>query len=143
MQKPIILDNYSTIEDYIVIENSNYILTNEKNGKTMGVGGFDENKELVALYVNNNELFFLHKDTSFKLDVENVECSNFYIDKKLTCFEITLFDLVIIKIIRAPIVDAKMLLIGENIEEFDILLYLKNNCLETKNLRNEFIQKYQ
>lgn len=143
MKGYIILDNYSTIDNYIVIENLNYILTNENVEKTVGVGGFTENRELVALYVDDKDLFFLHEYKKIKLDVKNMECSNFYIDKNMTCFEIALSDEVIIKIVREPVVNANMLLVGEDAEEFDILLYFKNNFLENEHLRNEFIQKYK
>ncbi|EJS69447.1 hypothetical protein ICW_02386 [Bacillus wiedmannii] len=64
----IIMNNYSKVGTYIMLESSGYSIV-EKNKVELvrqGVGGFSEDGQVVGIYIKNNKLYFSIMDFHLK-----------------------------------------------------------------------------
>lgn len=136
----IILDNYSTIGTYIILESSGYSIVEEDEElfNFQGVGGFTEDGELVGIYVKDNKLFFYYNGKSFEASAENLICTNQYISRTERCFRVTIGEQKICEIVYKPYIDPGMIYYDADPEEFDVLLYL-SNLLKTKDSIKRFM----
>ena len=136
----IIMDNYSTIETYIILEPSGYSIVEEDKVQlvSQGVGGFSEDEELVGIYVEDDKLFFYYNGKSFEASIDNLICTNKYVTRSDRCFSVTIGGQNICTIVYEPFIDPGMIFYDADPEEFDFLLYL-SGLLENKDSMKRFM----
>lgn len=83
--------------------------------------------------------FFLIDKEEHKICQRNFECSNIYIDKKTRQFKLINQNNLICEIIYEPYLDPGILIYDSDPEEFDSLLFLSNNILQSKETLANFI----
>ncbi|HDR7658193.1 TPA: hypothetical protein QCX68_003682 [Bacillus wiedmannii] len=122
----IIMNNYSKVGTYIMLETSGYSIV-EKNKVELvrqGVGGFSEDGQVVGIYIKNNKLYFFYNGRSFETSLGNFICVNRYISKFERCFSVTIAGRNICHIVYEPFIDPGVIYYDADPEEFDVLLYL-------------------
>ncbi|GKU77597.1 hypothetical protein [Paenibacillus sp. L3-i20] len=144
MNNEVILRSYSEYKKQIIWNGSDTRIVDVVVDirPEQGIAGFTENKNMVGVFVRNNETFFLLDDKEYRIDQEKFICSNSYISNKTRQFKLANKNVVICDIIYEPYIDPGMLIYDADPEEFDILLYLSENILKSKEtLENYLVAK--
>ncbi|MDQ0885084.1 hypothetical protein QFZ81_000172 [Paenibacillus sp. V4I9] len=125
------LNNYSTTGTYIIMDSTGYSIVEKDKVEQarQGVGGFSEDGQLLGIYVEANEGFFLYNDNNYKINPDNIICSNIKIDNGERCFRIEINNQVVCDITYKPFISPLLLAFEEDEEEFDFLLYLSSLLL--------------
>ena len=137
----IVLDNYSKVDTYIIIDSKGYSVADKRANRMEehGEGGFTKDKQLVGIYVEANKLFFQYNDKKYETSPEQIVFSNTILDKKNRHFQVKISNQVICDIIYEPFVDPLWMVLDGDEDEFDFLLYL-SNMLKNKNDILNFIK---
>ena len=136
----IILNNYSKIETYIVLDADSYSVV-EKNKVQLirqGVGGFSEDGELLGIYVDNSKFFFLYNNKKFEAKPDEIFCTINRFSNGSNNFKVIIKDKTICDISYKPYISPLALPFGDDEDEFDFLLYL-SKLLHNKNSIQNFI----
>lgn len=141
MSNEVILRNYSEYKKYTIWSGSDYKIIDEDTIDRLeqGISGFTENKGMVGVFVKNDDAFFLIDNKEHKICKNNFECSNIYIDKKTRQFKLITQSDLICEIIYEPYIDPGMVIYDSDPEEFDFLLFLSNNILQSNESLANFI----
>lgn len=136
----IILNNYSKIGTYIILDANGYSIVGEDKVPFVrqGEGGFGENGELLGIYVENNKLFFLYANKRYEVDPNEILCTNKKLDTGMRDFEVTINDKKVCDILYKPYISPLALPFGDDEDEFDFLLYL-SKLLHDKYSISKFI----
>jgi len=109
------------------------------NKSEQGISGFTETKNMVGVFVRNNNVFFLLDGNEYEICIHDFECSNIYIDKNTRKFKLISQSQLIYEIIYEPYIDPGMIIYDSDPEEFDFLLFLSNHILKSKLSLENFI----
>lgn len=141
MNTDILLRNYSEYKKNIIWNGNKHKVVNTEtiNKPERGIAGFTENKNMVGVFVRDNDAFFLIDDKEYKIDIDNFQCSNTYQDKKTRQFKFINQSDVICEIVYEPYIDPGMVIYDSDPEDFDFLLFLSNNILHNKEILKNFI----
>ena len=136
----IIMNNYSTIGTYIILEPSGYSIVEKNKVQVVrqGVGGFTEDEELVGIYVEDNKLFFYYNGKSFEASIDNLVCTNNYVRRSDRCFSVSIGGQNICTIVYKPFIDPGRIFYDADPKEFDVLLYL-SEILENEDSMKRFM----
>ncbi|WP_180229606.1 hypothetical protein [Bacillus pseudomycoides] len=127
----IILNNYSKIGTYIILEPSGYSIV-EKNKVQLvrqGVGGFSEDGQLIGISVDSNKFFFIYNEKKYEAIPDEIICINERTDDGKRNFQVKITDKVVCDITYKPYISPFVLTFGDDEDEFDFLLYLSNLML--------------
>ncbi|ANY65696.1 hypothetical protein BBD42_03875 [Paenibacillus sp. BIHB 4019] len=141
MSNEIILRNYSEYKKYTIWSGSDYRIVDKEavDRQEQGISGFAENEALVGVFVKKDDAFFLIDNKEYKICKSNFECSNIYIDKKTRKFQFINQNDLICEIIYEPYIDPGMVMYDSDPEEFDFLLFISNNILQSKEALANFV----
>ncbi|WP_338554586.1 hypothetical protein [Paenibacillus sp. KS-LC4] len=141
MNKMVILRNYSEYKKYTIWNGENYEIVEKEtvNRQEQGISGFTEDETMVGVFVQDKDAFFLINNKEYQICKSNFECSNNYIDKKTRVFKFINQSDVICKITYEPYIDPGMVMYDSDPEEFDFLLFLSNNILQSEESLANFI----
>lgn len=139
MKRQIVLDNYNCFGEYILWDGSNYTLIKNVFKSINGLGGFTEDNMLVGLFEDNNNLYFIWGNKEYEIVIDTCICSFDYISGNQRCFSVESDGICICKYIYKPFLDPHYLLNGSDGEEYDFLLYLKNNVMKNKVYLTNFL----
>lgn len=132
----IILENYSTIDTYIQIDNTEYTVVNKKCDIRQGIGGFSENGELLGLYIDNDKLYFQYNDKKYQTKPNEIICTNERLKGDKRNFKVKIKDVVACNIIYKPYVNPLSLIFGDDEDEFDFLLHLSKLMKSEESILN-------
>ena len=132
----IILENYSTIDTYIQIDNTEYTVVNKKCDIRQGIGGFSENGELLGLYIDNDKLYFQYNDKKYQTKPDEIICTNERLKGDKRNFKVKINDIVVCNIIYKPYVNPLSLIFGDDEDEFDFLLHLSKLMKSEESILN-------
>ena len=132
----IILENYSTIDTYIQIDNTEYTVVNKKCDIRQGIGGFSENGELLELYIDNDKLYFQYNDKKYQTKPDEIICTNERLKGDKRNFKVKINDIVVCNIIYKPYVNPLSLIFGDDEDEFDFLLHLSKLMKSEESILN-------
>jgi len=132
----IILENYSTIDTYIQIDNTEYTVVNKKCDIRQGIGGFSENGELLGLYIDNDKLYFQYNDKKYQTKPDEIICTNERLKGDKRNFKVKINDVVVCNIIYKPYVNPLSLIFGDDEDEFDFLLHLSKLMKSEESILN-------
>lgn len=137
----IILDNYSKIDTYIVLESMGYKIVEEDKVQLVrqGVGGFSEDNELLGIYVETDKFFFLYKVKKYNVNPDEIICTNEMIGNGKRNFQVKIKDHIVCDIVYKPYISPYVLTFGDDEDEFDFLLYL-SKLMESKESICNFIK---
>jgi hypothetical protein len=137
----IILNNYSKIGTYIVLEaNSHSIVEKDKvQFVRQGVGGFSEDGELLGIYVDNNKFFFLYNDKEYEIKPDEIFCTIKKYSNGICNFKVDIKDNTVCNISYKPYISPLALSLGDDENEFDFLFYL-SKLLHDRNSIEKFIE---
>ena len=142
MSTEIILRNYSEYQKYIIWEGSNYKTVDKDTvvaKKEHGICGFTENNDIVGVFARHHDAFFMIGKEEHKINQANFECSNIYIDKKTRQFKLINQNTLVCEIIYEPYIDPGISIYDSDPEEFDLLLFISNNILQSQEALANFI----
>ncbi|TVX94898.1 hypothetical protein [Cohnella terricola] len=141
MVNDVILSNYSLYKKYTLWNGSDYKIVDMDavDGKVQGISGYTENKNMVGVFVKNNDVYFFLDNKEHRICIDSFECSNRYTDNKMRNFKLIDQGDLICEIIYEPYIDPGMIIYDSDPEEFDFLLFLSNNILQSKETLSNFI----
>ena len=137
----IVLDNYSEKNTYIIVTEEGYSIVDENsiNGIENGEGGFDEDNELLGIYVENEKLYFQYKDKKHQTKPDEIICTNEWLKGNKRIFKVKIKDTLVCNIIYKPYVNPLALVFEDDEDEFDFLLHL-SKLMKSKESISNFIK---
>ena len=132
----ILLDNYSTIDTCIQIDNSGYTVVKKRCDICEGVGGFSEDGELLGLYVDDDKLYFQYNDKSYETNPNEIKCTNEILKEGNRNFVVKINEVVVCNKVYKPYVNPLALIFEEDEDEFDFLLHLSNLMVDEESILN-------
>lgn len=137
----IILDNYSKIKTYIVLDNNMFSIIdyNNINSVMQGVGGFSESKELFGVYLENDKLFLICANKIYNIDPKLILCTNDKLENNKRRFKVMKKDEILYEQTYTPYVHPFSNVVESDEDEFDFLLYL-SKIIKNEQTMNNFIK---
>ncbi|GKX29378.1 hypothetical protein SH1V18_18580 [Vallitalea longa] len=135
----VVFNNYPDLRKVIIWKDGKYQLIEDSGLSTQGIAGITENNNFVGIFVNSKKAFFVFENQVYSLSTTEFECNNTYINKDERCFILKNKGVEICKIIYKPFVDSGMIFYEVDLEEFDILLFLSDNFLNSTESLELFI----
>ena len=135
----IVLDNYTTIDEKILLDPSTFsvkIVDDSYAEESIGVGGFVEDAFL-GIYSKNDLLHFCYNGKIYSANSENIRCTNASVGKENRHFSLS-FSGNIICDLRYERNLSPVPAFGDDEMEFDFLLYL-SDLLKSKDSIDRFI----
>jgi hypothetical protein len=136
----IVLDNYTTVDEKILIDPSSFsvkIVDDSHPEEAIGVGGFAEDVFL-GVYAKNDLLHFCYDGKIYSADLDNIKCTNDPVSKDYRHFKLSFSGSVICDI-RYQRNLSPISAFGDDEEEFDFLLYL-SSILKSKDSIDRFMK---
>lgn len=141
MSTEIILRNYLEYNQNMVWDGHVCIsVSKDKITKPeQGIAGFTESKELIGVFIRESEVFFLYNNVEYQIDISNFKSINSYIDNLSRHFIFENRNAIIYETVYKPYIDPGISIYDSDPEEFDFLLFLSNNILQSKESLKNYI----
>lgn len=143
MMQRIVLADPNDQDHCLVLTDGICKLSGDPAIKPQGIGGKMENGDLVGMYAQGQQAYFIVNDKRIRLNPKTFYCKNPYINEMQRQFTLENDQKIVYQTVYQPIFDREwvfnMQVMGEDVEKYDILLYLYNNVLSSEEALRVFL----